>query len=179
MRAFLFLYLFCFAAGSILICSSEASVAAGFGVSPSTLDFTVEKGSEASRQLIIYNTGQAAEFNAVSSNPELISVYPSSGAISEEGTKRLAVTVFGKNEGVAYEHIVISMNPRMSMAGDISLSLGTNIAAKVHVIESAARYANFLVGILLSAGIIIAGLLAYLSIRGIVRQPLRILSKRA
>ena len=181
MRAFLLLYLFCFIAmgAGILVCNSKVSVAAGFGVSPSTLDFTVEKGSEASRQLIIYNTGDAAEFKAVSSNPELISVYPISGTISEEGTEKLTVTAFGKKAVAADEQIMISMNPQISRAGDISLLLGTNVAARVRVIQSAARSADFLVGSLLSASIVIAGLLAYLPIRGMVRQPLGILSKRA
>ena len=50
--------------------------------------------------------------------------------------------------------------------GGISLSLGTNVAVKLRVGEMAERPANFMVGGLLSACIVFAGLLIYLPIRG-------------
>lgn len=155
-----------------IACFSQDIAAAGFGVSPSSMEFVVEKGSEVSRQLIIYNTGRSAGFNAVSSNPELISVAPGNGTISEDGIEKLTVTAFGKKAGSVDGQVVIYVNPQGEGDSDISLSLGTSVAVKLLVAELEAVPANFLVGSFLSASIVIAGLLAYFPIRSRARQLL-------
>ena len=182
-RAFFIYYFryfsfFIFAATAIVTgatINSHIAAASGFGVSPSSLEFVVEKGSEASRQLIIYSTGDATEFNAVSSNPEMIMVYPSAGIISEKGTERLTVTAFGKKAGVANEHITISFqNSQIKGNEEVALSLGTYVAARLSVVEMAAKSANAFVGFHVSLGIVAAGLSIYSSIRSSLRQPLRV-----
>ena len=182
-RAFFIYYFryfsfFIFAVTAIVIgatINSHIAAASGFGVSPSSLEFAVEKGSEASRQLIIYSTGGPSEFNAVSSNPELIKVHPETGTITEEGAAWLIVTAFGKKAGVANEHIAISFkNPQINGNKEIALSLGTYVAARLSVVEMAAKSANAFVGFLVSLGIIAAGLSVYSPTRNRIRQALRV-----
>ncbi len=166
------LWLVVAAALAFFACFSQDIAAAGFGVSPSSMEFVVEKGSEVSRQLIIYNTGKAAEFEAKSSNPGLIKVYPDKATISGYESKKLTVTAFGKKSGAVDGHIVISVTPQAQGDSDISLSLGTSVAVKLLVAELAAGSANFMVGSFLSASIVIAGILIYLPIRNRARQSL-------
>ena len=124
MRAFLLIYLFCFiaAAAGILVCSSKASVAAGFGVSPSTLDFSVEKGSKVARQLIIYNTGEAAAFRAASSNPLAVQVSPSEGVIGTGAASHITVTATGEKAGSSREEIIVSFSS-LGSVNDVALQL--------------------------------------------------------
>ena len=178
MKAPFFIYCFRFflsilTAAAAFVSSAHLVAAAGFGVSPSSLEFVVEKGSEASRQIIIYNTREPVEFIAVSSSPELIQVYPEAGVVAGEGTARLTVTAFGKKTGVANERIAISFrNPQINGGSEVALSLGTYVAARLSVVELAAKSANAFVGFLVSSGVFVAGLLAYLPIRKRLRQPL-------
>ena len=153
----------------ILVCNSKVSVAAGFGVSPSTLDFTVEKGSEASRQLIIYNTGDAAEFKAISSNPALVQVSPSEGIISTGAASHITVTATGENAGSSLEEITVSLSSHNN-GGEVSLQLGTAIAVRLYVVESAKKLANPAVGLVIAASILLVGTAAYyISRRNLVR----------
>ena len=172
MRASFLIYLFCFlsAAAIIFAVNTKSTAAAGFGVSPSTLDFTVKEGSESSRQLIIYNTGKESEFSAESSSPEVVLVFPSSGTLPEGGTAIVTVTAFGKKAGTSESEITVSVNSHEN--GRIGVALGAAVAVNINVIKSSALSANALVGMLLSTGIVLLGITAYYVSRKKIRQLL-------
>ena len=146
-------------------CSPHRAIAAGFGVSPSSLEFTVEKGAEASRQLMIYNTGAAARFVANSGNPA-ITVVPGTAMLGESESAVATVTATGKKLGKSSGEILISFTPDGSSAGnEVLFSLGTRVGVSLNVIESSARSANFFVGMLTSSAVVVGGLFAYLALR--------------
>ncbi|MBI2141658.1 hypothetical protein HYU16_04530 [Candidatus Woesearchaeota archaeon] len=170
---FLFLLL---AAATVAINASQNANAAGFGVSPSNMEFIVEKGSQASRQLMLYNTNEeAAEFTAMSSNPETTKVSPERGTVPGEGTTSITVTARGikKNkEGKSEGEIVISFDNRNIDADrEVSLSLGTAVAVKVDVVKGAALAVNAIIGVIVSASIVMAGLAAYYATRRRAGKP--------
>lgn len=173
-RFFLFLSLAATAAMVFISVNSQTANAAGFGVSPSSLEFTVEKGTEVSRQLIIYNTGRAAEFEAESSNLELVMVYPSSGIIDEGGTATITVTATGKTAGTKKEEINVRISGLSELSGngdkEVGISLGAGIPVKVIVVNSASVAANAFVGVMLAMGIVLFGLAAYYASRKKIRQ---------
>lgn len=165
MRISFFIYCFLFAAAAAFIGFSQAASAAGFGVSPSSIGFIVEKGSSASRQLIIYNTGPVAQFTAASGD-SAIAVEPGSGAIGEGSTAAIIVTATGRNPGKSASEILVSLvhgsgNPD----SEVRLSLGTRVGVSLAVVKSAAHSASFLVGMLTSSAIVVSGLSAYLALR--------------
>lgn len=168
MRFLSFIYYFSFflaVAASTAGYFPHRAVAAGFGVSPSSLNFVVEEGSESSRQLIIYNTGADALFMASSDNPA-ITVTPSTAMLGESESAAVTVTATGKKAGKSSGEILISFIPEGSSAGnEVLFSLGTRVGVSLTVVESAMSSANFFVGVLASAGIVVAGLSAYLALR--------------
>ncbi|MBI2550542.1 hypothetical protein HYV83_05185 [Candidatus Woesearchaeota archaeon] len=176
MKASCLIYWFCFLSAATIIFAgnTKSSAAAGFGVSPSTLDFTVEEGSESSRQLTLYNTGKESEFNAESSSPEVVLVSPSSGTLPEGGTVAVTVTAFGKKAGTSESEIIMSVNSHEN--GRVSVALGAAVAVKLSVVKGSVLSANAFVGILLSASIVLFGLSGYYASRKKVRQ---LLSARA
>ncbi len=182
MRFFRFIYYFSFflaVAASTTSYFPHRAVAAGFGVSPSSLDFTVVEGSESSRQLTIYNTGADARFMASSDNPA-ITVVPSTAMLGKSESAAVTVTAAGKKAGKSSGEILISFIPEGGSAGnEVLFSLGTRVGVSLAVIENAVQSANFFVGMLASAGIVVAGLSLYLPIRSRVRHPLHAWLKRA
>ncbi|MBI2580336.1 mobile sperm domain-containing protein [Candidatus Woesearchaeota archaeon] len=161
-------------AATVAINASQNVNAAGFGVSPSGLEFAVEKGAQASRHLIIYNTYEVtAEFSVTSGNPSALIVTPDRGVIEEGGTALVTVTAIGKDVGTAAEEISIGIsNYNANSDREVSLSLGTTVAAKITVAKNGSLAANVFVGALLSASIVFAGLAAYYASRKKVRQLL-------
>ncbi len=172
MKASCLIYWFCFlSAATIIFCvNTKSSAAAGFGVSPSALEFTVEEGSESSRQLIIYNTGKESGFSAESSSPEAVLVFPPSGTLLEGGTAIVTVTAFGKKIGTSESEITVSVNSDEN--GKVGVELGAAVAVNINVIKSSALPANAFVGMLLSASIVLSGVAAYYASRKKVRQLL-------
>lgn len=165
MKVSFFIYCFLFLAAAAFIDSPQTASAAGFGVSPSNINFVVEKGSSASRQLIIYNTGAYAQFTAISDDPA-IAVEPSSGALGEGKAAAITVTASAKNPGRSASEILVSLvhgsgNPDR----EVRLALGTRVGVSLSVVESALQSANPVVGMLVSAGMVVAGLSAYLALR--------------
>jgi len=161
---------------AIVVINSQTVAAAGFGVSPSKLEFVVEKGSEASRQLIIYNTGkEAAKFTARSSNPETAQVLPEKGTIRGEGTALVTVIARGikrDKEGKSEEEIIINFNnPNSNADKGVSLSLGTAVPVRLQVLEGAHRSANVFVGMALSASIVLTGLAAHYASKRKAKKP--------
>lgn len=179
MHALRFIYYFSFflaVAAAAIIHSPQSAVAAGFGVSPSALEFTVEKGAEASRQLTIYNTGADAQFVAISENPA-VTVVPGTAMLGESESAVATVTATGKKLGKSSGEILISFTPEGSSAGnEVLFSLGTRVGVSLNVIESSARSANFFAGALTSAAIVVGGLSAYLALR---RKNVRLLPTKA
>lgn len=166
MKVSFFIYCFLFLAAAAFIDFPQTASAAGFGVSPSNINFVVEKGSSASRQLIIYNTGADAQFTAISDDPA-IAVEPSSGALGEGNAAAIRVTAAGKKAGKSSSEILISLVHVSTNADrEVRLALGTRVGVSLAVIESAVQSANFFVGLLISAGVVVAGLSAYLALRG-------------
>ncbi|MBI2176498.1 hypothetical protein HYU40_04115 [Candidatus Woesearchaeota archaeon] len=172
------IYCFCLLAfaASVTAVNSQLSNAAGFGVSPSSIEFVIEKGSSASRQLIIYNTGTDAQFTAVSENPA-ISAEPDNGMLKNGKSTAIKVTANGEKPGKSASEILVSLahgsdNPD----GKVRLSLGTRVRVSLTVIESAVQSADFFVGALTSAAITVAGLSAYLALR---RKNVRLLPAKA
>lgn len=152
----------------IIVNNSFAVIATGFGVSPSSLDFTVEEGSESSRQLIIYNTGKESGFNVESSSPEAVRVFPSGGTLPEGGTALVTVTAFGKKAGSSESEITVSVNSHDN--GRVGIALGAAVAVKLNVVKGSALSASAFVGMLLSAGIVLFGVAAYYALRKKIRQ---------
>ncbi len=163
MRDNYFIYYFLFLAAALIGFSQSAS-AAGFGVSPSNIGFTVEKGLSASRQLIIYNTGTDAQFTAASNDPA-IAVEPSAGLVRKGKATVLTVTASGKKPGKSASEILVNLAHDRNPGREVMLSLGTRVGVSLAVIESAVPSANFFVGMLTSAGIVVSGLSAYLAMR--------------
>ncbi len=173
MQRSLFIYYFLFlllAAATGAINASQNVTGAGFGVSPSTLDFIVEEGSESSRQLIIYNTGKESEFNAGSSSPEVVQVFPSRGTLPEGGQVLATVTAFGEKVGTSKNEVMVSVNSHEN--GKVGVELGAAVAVNINVIKSSALSANAFVGMLLSTGIVLFGIAAYYASRKKIRQLL-------
>ena len=171
MKAPYFIYCFLFLAAVAFIDVTQASIAAGFGVSPSAIDFTVEKGSAASRQLIIYNTGPDAQFTAVSEDPA-ITVKPDKGILGKDKSV-VTVTATGRKVGKSSGEILISLLPNSGKADkEVRFSLGTRVGVSVRVLESAVPSASPFVGMLTSAGIVAAGLSAYLPVRNKLKRQL-------
>lgn len=171
MKASFFIYYFLFVAAMAFTGSPQAASAAGFGVSPSDINFVVENGLSASRQLIIYNTGPASVFTVVSED-SAIAVEPSSGTLEKGNTAAIIVTASGKKPGKSASEILVSLahgsgNPD----GEVRLSLGTRVRVSLSVVESALQSANPFVGALISAAMVVAGLLVYLPTRNRIRRP--------
>ena len=133
----------------------------------------MEKGTEVSRQLMIHNTGATTEFEAESSNPELIKIHPASGIISEAGMAIVTVTARGKAAGTKEEEISVRISG-LSSNGDseVGIVLGTGIPVKLMVINSAAAAANAFVGVMLAAGIVLVGAFAYYASRKKIKRLL-------
>ena len=170
-RFFLFLFL---ATAAISLAHTESVVAAGFGVSPSSLDFVVEKGSAASRQLIVYNTGADARFTAISEDPA-IAIVPSEGLLGKGKSAAVTVTAAGKKSGKSSSEILISFITNNGRADkEVQFSLGTRVGVSLNVFEnslSSLPPANFFVGILTSVVIVATGLSAYLPVRNRLKRP--------
>ena len=166
------IYYFLFLAAVVLTDFPQTTVAAGFGVSPSTIDFAVEKGSSVSRQLIIYNTGPAAQFTAISENPA-ITVKPGNGILGESEMATVTLTAAGKNVGRSGGEILISLVPDNGNSDkEVKFSLGTRVGVSLSVVESALPSASLFVGMLTTAVIVAAGLSVYLQVRRRTRHPL-------
>ncbi len=153
MKARLLIYLFFF-----LITSCYAT-AEGFGVSPSSLEFTLRRGEESSRQLIIYNTGDEAVEFGISSQSYQLSFSPEQGSIPAGGSSTVIVTATGKALGHSSEEI--SMNIGGNHKEGIGISLGTSVPVSLHVLDSGISSANPAIGIILSGGILASGLAAF------------------
>lgn len=178
MRAFgaIYCFLFLLAATAAIVTSSSNAAATGFGVSPSSIDFAVEKGSSASRQLIIYSTGADAQFVAISESPE-VTVAPSAGILSESKPVVVTVTATGKKLGKSGSEILISLAHNSGNAGnEVRFSLGTRVGISLSVVERTAESANPLAGMLTSSAIVVGGLSAYLTLR---RKNARLLPAKA
>jgi len=155
MRLLLIIYFFLFLA------AAQSVFAYGFGISPSELNFAVEKGAESSRQLILHNTGSQVKFTAASDNG-LVSVSPASGIVPENGKTAVAVAVSGNRAGEFHDTVTVRFfNP--DDASGVSLGLGMSVAVRISVTEPVAAQASIIVGSLISTGIIASGLSAYLA----------------
>ncbi len=133
--------------------------AAGIGIAPSSLDFSVNEGSSASRQLLVYNTGSGeAIFSLASSSTERLSVKPEKAAIPGGGMASFIVTASGTRAGESDEAIFGEVEDG---SGGVRISLGTAVRVKIRVANAALQPANAFVGVSLSAGIVMAGLSAY------------------
>lgn len=143
--------------------SSKTAYAAGFAVSPSSLDLTVEKGSQVQRQLKIYNTAEEdTDFTAVSSNPAAIMISPERGFIESEGAAFVTLTATGTRTGKSEEEVVISFGSRDSYRrGEVDLEVGTAVPVRLKVLKRAETAANALFGIFISASIVVIGIAAY------------------
>ncbi|MBI3036694.1 mobile sperm domain-containing protein [Candidatus Woesearchaeota archaeon] len=159
---FIYYFLFLlFVAATGAISASQNVTGAGFGVSPSGLEFVVEKGAQASRHLIIYNTGkESAGFRAQSSDPVVIKVSPETGFVEAEGSAAVEVTATGSKIGQTSGEVIISFGSHGSH-NEVSLELGTAVPVKLTAFKKAEAAANAFIGMLLSASIVFAGLAAY------------------
>ncbi|MBI2144303.1 mobile sperm domain-containing protein [Candidatus Woesearchaeota archaeon] len=160
-------YYFAIAAAIILViaaANAKAASASGFAVSPSSLEFNVETGSQVQRQLAIYNIGkEPAEFSAASSNPQAVVVSPNTGIISGGSKAVITATAKGTKAGASSGEIVIGLSSGSNK--EVSLSLGTAVAVKVNVLKGAALAANAFFGVMLSAGIVATGLAGYYTLK--------------
>lgn len=167
MRRSFFIYYFLFlllAAATGIVNASQDVAGIGFGVSPSSLEFAVEEGAQASRRLIIYNTAEeAAEFTAGSSDPDVIRVNPETGSVEAEGSTVVEVTATGSKTGQTKGEVVISLGGHSShnSSNEVRLELGTAVPVKITAFRKAGAMANAFIGMLLSASIVFAGLMVY------------------
>lgn len=158
MNTQLFFYCFLF---FILMTGNMA--AAGLGVSPSSLKFIIDEGEEASRQLLIYNTGDnEASFRVESSNSGRLGISPGTVTIQAGGMAPIIVTASGTVVGKSLETIFVEADGKEDGVG---LALGTAIVAEITVVKAATLTANAIVGASLSSGIVLLGLSAYLHAR--------------
>ncbi len=134
--------------------------ATGIGVSPSSLEFVVEEGSQSSRQLILHNTGIEEAGFTLSSNSEMLKVWPKTVEIPGNGRARATVTASGTKAGKISAELLVEAAG--GGGSDVSLSLGTSIIARINVIKASAA-ANALVGASISTGIVALGVSAYLA----------------
>ena len=146
-----------------MIFAAGQAGAAGFGVSPGSLNITLEEGSEVSRQLLIYNTGfNAADFSITTGAG--IKAFPSSGRIDGKKSAVVEIKVIGARAGLQDSDIMVSI-AEPSIDGEISFSLGTVIPVSVKTLAGKSLAANAFGGGLLSLGIIFSGIVVYRLIR--------------
>jgi hypothetical protein len=150
----------------LLLALASSVEALGFGISPSRLDFALGKNAQASRQLILYNTGDEATFE-LESNTSSIALTPASGVLPGNGVALVNVTAHGNQPGLEAARIQVKFsNPD---SGSINIGLGMAVAVKILVKEATAK-ANVLVGFLISAIIVISGVAAAWRIRKISQK---------
>ncbi|MBI2144763.1 hypothetical protein HYU18_00400 [Candidatus Woesearchaeota archaeon] len=140
----------------LLVATAGNAGAAGFGVSPSSLEFSLSEGSEASRQLVIFNTGKDSVDFSILASPS-IRVRPESGEIGGGKAAAATVTVIGTKAGVANGELAVSLGSSRNAENRVSLSLGTSVPVTVRVVKGVPAASAF-VGILVSVVIVVAGL---------------------
>lgn len=147
----------------LLLSSAAAVRASGFGISPSSMGFSLLEGSESSRQLILYNTGGSAGFSVTSSSQDIV-VTPSNGVLPGNGKAIVTVTAKGRKAGLYREDITVRFFEPGS-ENKVSLGLGLSVAVKIAVSKASAVQANAFVGSLISLGIVISGISSYIGIK--------------
>ncbi len=143
----------------LLIAIADAAAAAGFGISPSSLGFGMEEGSESSRQLVLYSTGKQADFTITSSSKNVV-VAPSSGVLPDNGRAVVTITARGRKAGTFREELAVRFYDKPGGI-QVSIGLGMSVAVNMVVSKPAGAEASAAVGSLLSAGIVLSGVAAY------------------
>ncbi|MBS3133064.1 hypothetical protein J4470_02960 [Candidatus Woesearchaeota archaeon] len=139
-----------------LVISVEA---AGIGVAPAELSFNIEKGKSQQKELTLYNLEDRETEFEVRGNADFLEFYHN-GIIEPFGNEKITVKANAANlkEGNYGKNIYIIAS---SSDSGVSLKLGAAVKANVNVFTNSAT--NFLTGIITSASIVAAGLLAYLA----------------
>jgi hypothetical protein len=136
----------------------------GFGVSPSSLNFSIFKGSESSRQVIIYNTGnEDAFFNATTTNLS-IALFPSFGLIEKNSRSLIEVKVSGSRIGEENGEVIIRFSSPKA-ENMVSLGMGLSVKVGIAVNNPPRTDPDTLIGSVISAGIIITGFSSYSAFR--------------
>ena len=150
----------CILAAAAALSQATLVAAAGFGVSPGTLEFALEEGTVASRQLSLYNLGSQAQFTAVSSNPGLVQVSQESGTIAAGSAATITVTASAAaaKKGRHSEAITVTMGSNQE--NEIRLAIGTVVPVTITITNTIAA-ANAAIGLAVSAGIVATGLFVY------------------
>lgn len=145
---------------------SQIAAAAGFGVSPASLDFVVWEGGSASKLLTIYNTGSAAYFAVAAGS---VKAEPGSGYLESGGSAAVKVTASYKEEGYYADELDILLSSGKSNA--VELAVGTTVPVSVTVLRNALS-AEPVIGLLTSGSIVAAGLGSYFAARKLKPQTL-------
>lgn len=154
MKAFLLLFLL-----------AAATVdAAGIGVAPSELHFSVLEGRTQERELTVYNLNMAGATISAESSSDFVSI-EKTAALEAGSSAKLAVEADASSLKPGNHEATIYLTTAGS-AGGVALNIGTAVKATLSVIPLSR--ASILVGLFTSAAVVIAGLgLYFASLRAI------------
>lgn len=141
-----------------LMLATTAS-AAGIGVAPAELSFSVEKGKTQQRELTVYNLeGNDVGIEVTGDSPAL--KFYHSGSIGANAKEKITVEADAKRlkEGSHSSAIYVTAK---SPASGVRLNLGTAVKADINVFTVIKT--NAIIGIMTSAAIVLLGLLIYLA----------------
>ncbi len=141
----------------IMLLLATAASAAGIGVAPAELRFSVEKGKAQQRELTVYNLeDNDVDIEVTGDSPAL--KFHHRGGIGAGGKEKITVEVDAKRlkEGSKKGTIYITAK---SPASGVRLNLGTAVKADINVF--ATPKTNAIIGVITSASIVLLGLLMY------------------
>jgi|WetSurMetagenome_2_1015567.scaffolds.fasta_scaffold424194_1 hypothetical protein len=150
---------------AIFLVMMQAAYAQGIGVSPARLEFSGRQGAIVERQFIIYNPS-AEEMHFSIDGPFLFS--EKSGRIEASGNRKVTASTQLKEAGSAKITIVAE-----SGSEGLSLNAGVAIDAIISVLQEAKDMAK-VIGPMISASIVVAGLGIFGAVGGFRRSSQRI-----
>ncbi len=136
---------------------STAATAAGIGVAPAELSFNIEKGKTQQRQLTVYNLENGEVELEAASDSDFLKVYHS-GSIGANAREKITVEANAKGLKKGSYNGSIYVTAKNQGSG-VRLNLGTAVKAHVNVFTT--RETSAIIGLITSASIVLAGLLAY------------------
>lgn len=149
----------------ITLLLATTTSAAGIGVAPAELSFSVEKDKTQQRELTVYNLeNNEVELDVTSDSPAL--KFNHSGSIGASGKEKITIEADAKRlkEGSHSSAIYITTK---TPASGVRLNLGTAVKADINVFTTVKT--NAIIGVMTSSAIVLLGLLTYLASRRLNR----------
>lgn len=129
--------------------------AQGIGISPAQLEFDLQEGEVAERQIIIYSNSPAQENFVAKTDLEGLTIHPDTGFINQE--KKLIVSVRGRKPGKRDGYITLQFK------GDgrgMRINTGAMVKVLMNVREKESQI-SVVKGVTITSGIVLVGLASY------------------